>query len=53
MRWSFSTDNSAPGGGPNAAAASGNQTAAMAAATIAANRMAKVRGDAGSREDMH
>ena len=36
-----------------AAEASGNQTAAMAAATIAAHRMAKVRGDAGSQEDMH
>ena len=35
MRWSFSTDSSAPGGGPNAAAAAGNETAA---ATIPANQ---------------
>ena len=32
--WSFSPDSSAPGGRPKAPAAAGNQTAAMAAATI-------------------
>ena len=42
MRWSFSTDSSAPGGGPNATAAAGNETAATA--TIVANRTGRGSG---------